>query len=446
MRSDGCRASRRGGMHRIAAFAAVAGLLLLILACREPLVVRSAADGAAGGTPAPEWTVAVYMSGDNELEGRAIEDLNEMEAAAIDDSRVRVLVLIDRATGHSAAAGDWSGSRLYRVAPDPLGMSAAIVSKRLDSDRLGLSADDESELNTGAPATLAAFTAHVADAYPDSRKALVLWGPGSGYRSVSVDDGSGGDPLETGELSRALDGTHLDAVGLDLAFGAQIEIAAELAPVADTLVASQQTVGTDGWDYRRFLTELAADPDPNGAVARAADVAFAARYAGTPGACIAAIDLARISGVREALNDLSAALAGEADSAPRRDALREALFGGVESFYRTPGDLNLDLADLAAVAEDEYPAVAGDAGALRSAVQAAVTSSWCAAGAHERANGLSVHYVPLDASGYAYPPHADEYFADRIVDAPLRFASGSRWVPDETAGAGLLYRLWYEAM
>ncbi len=444
---------RYGTRHRTrhrtrqAAVFILLGAAGLLAACRGPLVVETdASHGVPGAGDEREWTVAVYMSGDNELEAEALADLSEMEAADLSGAPISVVVLLDRAEGYDGGAGDWSGTRLYEVEPNPLGDASTITSRRLGSPRLGIEADTDVELNTGDPRTLARFLAFVAAEFPAPNTALVVWGPGAGYSAVSVDDGNGGDPLAPAELAEALETHPPDILALDLAFGAQIEIAREIDRSARTLIASQQTIGTSGWDYTRFLQALAAASGGRAAVEEAAVSSYAEAYADTPGACISAIELAAVGEVSRALDALSRTLHASADTAPARDTLRRLLFEEVEDFYRTPGDLNLDIADLAETVAGMYPEVSGEAEGLQLAVDRAVTRSWCSSGANEQARGLSVHYVPIDAGGYAYPPHAEHYFAGRTVETPLRFVSESAWVPDEVTAAGLLYRLWYEAM
>ncbi len=444
----------RGGVAmrwraRRAAVIVMLGVVSLLVACRGPLRVETAASHRVPGAEeggGREWTVAVYMSGDNELEAEALADLGEMEAADTGGAPISVVVLLDRAEGYAGGAGDWSGTRLYELEPDPLGDASTIASRRLSSPRLGIESDADVELNTGAPRTLSRFLAFVAAEFPAQNTALVVWGPGAGYSAVSVDDGNGGDLLATVELAQALEDHPPDIVALDVAFGAQIEIAREIDRSARTLIASQQTVGTSGWDYTRFLEALAAAPGTAAAFEEAAVSAYADAYEETAGACISSIDLAAVGDVSRALDALSLGLSGEADTAARRDELRRLLFEEVEDFYRTPGDLNLDIADLAETAAARYPDVSGEAAGVELAVERAVTESWCSRGANERARGLSVHFIPVDAGGYAYPPHAEDYFAGRTVETPLRFVSESAWAPNDGTAAGLLYRLWYEAM
>ncbi|MBQ3671674.1 MAG: hypothetical protein II921_09425 [Treponema sp.] len=66
-----------------------------------------------------EWTFIVYMAADNNLESAAISDLNEMEEArSFLSAGNTILVLLDRASAFDATNGDWSDTRLFRVASD----------------------------------------------------------------------------------------------------------------------------------------------------------------------------------------------------------------------------------------------------------------------------------------------------------------------------------------
>jgi hypothetical protein len=63
-----------------------------------------------------EWTIIVYMDGDNNLEPFALADINEMELGASDS--VEIIVLVDRAKGYDTSEGDWKDSRIYRIRKD----------------------------------------------------------------------------------------------------------------------------------------------------------------------------------------------------------------------------------------------------------------------------------------------------------------------------------------
>jgi hypothetical protein len=404
------------------------------------------------------WTIVVYMSADNELEANALQDMNELEAGGAEAAGITVLALLDRAPAHDTSDGDWTDTRLYRVRDDANGLDATIVSERLASPELGLASDAATELDMGNPSTLTALLAFAARSFPAEHLALVIWGHGTGWRLgrsdagprrplsgvrvAGFDDSSAGDPLYTAEIAAAMAGSGVEVLGLDVCLGAMLETAYELRECAQILVASEDVTSPDGWEYHGLLQRLAAGDLSRDAFVAAAVDAYAEQYATTAGSTISALDLGRIGAVNESLNAFSdalwAAVSGDAD----RLGLRQLLFSGVEDFYVTPGDLNLDLVDLADVVKGAYDWADAEADALKAAVAASVLREWHHEQENPRAAGLAVHYVPLDALGMPVA-HDEAYIRGRTVSSPLAFVSDSTWVPNLDGKTGLLYRLWY---
>ena len=446
---------------RVGRLAAALTISLLVLGCAPPTMLDPAAVTELTRTGA-EWVIVVYMSGDNELEAQAIEDLNEMEAAGLRGSGVTVVALVDRAEGHDASNGDWTGTRLYEIADDPDGVDASIVSVPLAVPSLGIDpSEPDVELDMADPQTLALLLAFVRDTYAPEHTALVIWGHGSGYRSDDVpgrpqafggisratshDDASGGDALYTAELARAISGAGLELIGFDTCFGASLEVAYELRDEAGLMVASQSLEPADGWEYDDLLARFASGPRTAASLADAITSSYATIYAGVAGASISAIRLDRIDAVTDALDEFAGAAHAGASEADERDALLATLFYEAEDFYTTPGDLAIDVADAARVVSDRHGYAGVEAAGLAGAVDAAVVSSWSGS-AHPRANGISVHLIPLEADGTAAASHDEAYLQGSTVEHPLAFVAASAWVPAPLERSGLLYRLFYEVL
>ncbi|MFW5883954.1 MAG: clostripain-related cysteine peptidase [bacterium] len=451
---------RRAPDARRAAVAMLCASLFAV-ACAPGTVLdpSSVTELTRAGT---EWLIVVYMSADNELESQAIEDLNEMEAAGLRGSGVTVIALLDRAEGHDASNGDWTGTRLYEVADDPDGVDASISSIPLAVPSLGIDpAGGDVELDMADPRTLALLLAFARETYDPRHTALVVWGHGSGYRSAgspqrpvashevgrvtSHDDASGGDALYTAELAQAISGAGLDLLGFDTCFGASVEVAYEVHADAALMVASQSLEPADGWEYDDVLARFASGSRTIDSLAEAVTSSYVSTYSDVAGASISTIRLDRVPAVVDALDAFALAVHAHVADSVRRDAVRATLFYEAEDFYTTPGDLSIDVADAGRVVADRHGHATVEAGALADAVDAAVLSSWSGS-AHPRANGISVHLVPLEADGTASLSHDESYLRGGAADHPLAFVAVSAWVPAPLERTGLLYRLFYEVL
>ncbi len=452
-------------------------LLLLLAACRlgYEIGARDSIRKPTGGQRA-SWTVLVYMSADNELESFALQDLNAIESLDLAGTGIRIVTLLDRAPGYDTSDGDWTSTRLYEAIHDPDGLNATIISRRLACPELGLTETGDEELDLGDPAVLRGFLAFGERAYPADHRALVFWGHGSGWRSfstlpaaptsldstlapeeprafigvsfprgVGVDVSNGEDLLTTSEMGSALVGRWFDLIGFDTCSTAMIEVARELSGRGTLMVASEDLVSAAGWDYIDTLARFSASPMEPTDLAEAIVASYAERNADSAVATISALRLAGVPGIMAAFNDLcDQAWAGIIDAAVQTD-LRRAIFEETEAFYATPGDLNVDLSDLAAVIAGRMAGLSPSAERLEDAVAAAIVAEWHHPEGHPRAHGLSVHYVPLAADGTPIA-HDLAYFRNAPAQGVPAFVSESSWVPVYPAGPGLLYRIWYESL
>ena len=57
-----------------------------------------------------DWTIMLYMNGDNNLEKYALSDLNEMESVNLPDD-VHITFLLDRSPYYSTNDGDWADTK-----------------------------------------------------------------------------------------------------------------------------------------------------------------------------------------------------------------------------------------------------------------------------------------------------------------------------------------------
>ena len=220
-------------------------------------------DDDGPGRQKKDWTIMVYLDGDNNLEGNAIGDFNEMEVVG-SGKGFDILVQIDRIPEGDSSNGDWAGTRRYHVKKDSdtSRISSTLVSK------LG-------ELNMGDPVTLENFIKWGIKKFPSSRYAVIIWDHGSGWKKksvkavkgVAVDDTDGSDYLTNAELESALSNAlaatgvaSIDLIGFDACLMQMTEVAYYLGDYADVMVGSEETEPVDGWTYDVWLADLALDP------------------------------------------------------------------------------------------------------------------------------------------------------------------------------------------
>lgn len=217
-------------------------------------VLLTASMGAfvtpAGALTSAEWTVMVYMDGDNDLEKWVAHDI-ERELGKVGSSEtVQVVALADRSPKYDKTHGDWKGTLLFHVVPGQKALPGQAVA-------------DWGERNMGSPRTLVDFVTWTKTTYPARRYALVLWDHAWAWRpSYLCWDETSNDALDLPELRAALDKVGgVTTVAFDTCASQAIEVQAELRGQAVTMAASQDSIGYTGFSYDWILTRLQADPN-----------------------------------------------------------------------------------------------------------------------------------------------------------------------------------------
>jgi len=219
-----------------------------------------------GGDQA-KWTFLVYLDGDNNLEGLAIDDFLEMSSVG-STSEVNIVVEFDRIPGYDSSYGDWTSTKRFVVSPE------------MTPDP-GNEVEDIGEANMGDPQTLIDFVEWGMINYPADRYAVIVWDHGSGWRlrpegrppfkAVAFDDTNGGDRISGPELRSAMNALSingvdpLDLVGFDACLMGMIEVDNQLIPYAEVRVGSEEFEYGGGWPYDTILAALTGDPDMSAA-------------------------------------------------------------------------------------------------------------------------------------------------------------------------------------
>ncbi len=200
-----------------------------------------------------EWTVGIYMAGDEDLDGAGIRDIIEMEQVGSDDF-VNILVQLDRRTPYFTSAKIWGDTRRYKIIKGVTTTANQMIS--LPISRLG-------EINTGDPESLKDFL-HWLNFYDRSKyQTLILWGHGHGWKGL-CDDLESNDYLTSGELLQALEecGYYYDIIGFDACLMGNFELLYEIKKYCKYVIVSEEKIPNRGWPYHYFLSNLKSCTSP----------------------------------------------------------------------------------------------------------------------------------------------------------------------------------------
>ncbi len=264
-----------------------------------------------------DWTVLVYLAGDNNLEESAIVDLNEMEQVGSDE-QVNIVVELDRSTNFYTGHDNWTGAKRFYVTKDTTSHPENDEDDIVSVELVNLGATD-----SGHPDTLRDFLLWGVETFPSDKVAVVFWNHGWSWnfqqttpnKGIMSDDNTGNDiSVANGELRSVMDslttklGRPIDLLGMDACTMQSWEIATDIAPYSQYFVASQDYVNWDGWSYDVFLKELIESPDFEG-LDLAQTIGYSFYQSGD--LTISTIDLSVIPDFNQALEDVANSLLEE---------------------------------------------------------------------------------------------------------------------------------------
>ena len=393
-----------------------------------------------------EWTTVIYMAADNDLEIAAIQDINEIEAAGIDDEKMTVLVLIDRAEGYDFTNDDWTDTRLLKIVKDPSGLNGTIVSERLDCPDLDLYKSKNTELDMGNSYTLSALLNFARREYEAEHYALILWGHGTGWRAadlthpvnpraVGIDDKTG-TYLSVPAFADAVHEKDLDVIAYDTCFGSVIENLYEIRDESRYVVGAAGITPSCGFNYSDFindfvLTDLSVET-------------FVLALSKTSKVPVTITDCTGIKRIADAVNAFGKALADSIVTPSDREREFEVLFRKTKSYISSsyPCDMFLDLYDMAEkYITEEDDSISEKAEELRTALKL-----------YTRTTGsqnpeVGINFIPMYKKGVAATAHSPEYFQQTSgsftgTEKSQFVQEMGGWVPTRK-GISLLDKLFY---
>lgn len=200
-------------------------------------------------------TFLVYIAADNDLAEFVELDLKEMMQVG-SNNQINILAFVT----HKLNDGPKVTQRLFieKGQAVPLGSTTP--------------------MDSGDPATVITACDWALSQYPAEHFVLIFWNHGSGAfnrtfghesggiwnRGVCYDDTTGHHLTDVG-LQKVLSfasnqlGKKIDIVAFDACLMADIEVAYAVQPYADFMVASQETIPGEGYDYQRMLSRPASE-------------------------------------------------------------------------------------------------------------------------------------------------------------------------------------------
>lgn len=214
------------------------------------------AAGSKGSVKgAADWTVFVYMAGDNSLSSAVNSDLAEMKAGLSSD-RVHFVVLADQEQD-----GD---SRILDIRYDSA--SKKVVETKVANNIIS----SNNEINTGDVKNFEKFVNWGIKNYPSQRSMMVMWNHGGGaftdpdhLKSFCWDDTSNShlNLVDLWKTAQAVSSkAKFDIIGFDTCLLGHLETAYQMRNVSSFLVSSEKVEPGDGWDYAAIGKAMSKKP------------------------------------------------------------------------------------------------------------------------------------------------------------------------------------------
>lgn len=266
------------------------------------------------------WTVMVYMGGDNNLSDAALFDLNEMEAVGSDDN-MAIVAQYEFSAGESPSLPSTMVNTTFRqYIENDNNISSVNVS----------TAENIGNVNMGDEDSLSDFIEYAITNYPANNYALLIWSHGGGWkvakansRGAVVDDTSSSimslpdlaDAVDSAETSTE---SHIAVINFDACLMGMYEVAYEFRGLTDYLVASEESIPGDGNPYDALLAALKVNPDSSASDLATLIVDSYYNYYSTQSrvqnTTISALDMSKIDSLDSAILGLASALMADATS------------------------------------------------------------------------------------------------------------------------------------
>jgi hypothetical protein len=335
-----------------------------------PLTLLVHSSGAWAADPAPvtvplkDWTLLVYLNGDNSLDSFGPTNLKQMETIGSTPNLNLVVQWASIQNGKTERL-------LVQKSTDPSNVTSPIV-------------QDMGVVDMGDWHSLEAFIEWGAKNYPARHLFVDVWDHGSGWHAIEVQnhgvrgghifhptdiswDDTSGHSITTKQLGQAITtasqaiGQTIDIYGSDACLMGMLEVASEMKGSVGYFVGSQEVEPGAGWPYDTWLARWAANPDMSAKdIATALSEEYAKAY--SPGgneesasATLAVYDMSKQAEIEQAVANLGQSflklsaddLKKVATAAVSAKAFTDTDYGDLKDFAKYLGQADVRLPDTA---------------------------------------------------------------------------------------------------
>jgi len=367
------------------------------------------------------WTIMVWLDGDNSLDLAAKEDFHEMEAGlfAAQQADPDIMDNLNIIVQYDGRYGNYGR---FEVQPRDINPDFDESNPSYGKISGGLS----TEPNMGDAGELKNFIEDTKQDYPADNYALILWNHGGGVRSLQADsssreiceDTTDNDILYIGEIKDVLEvADSVDFLGMDACLMGMTEIAYEFRPdtgdfSAQAMAFSPAEEQVDGWEYQNIVSRFGSinlDTMEAADFARIVVEEYEDAFSSYETETQTAVDLTKIAAVKEKVDLMARAIGGNSANKVMMESIRGSgdTPGLMHYFddskgYDWENYAGFDLYELAdeVEASEMTIAVKNAAGAVKTAVEDAVLTSWAGSsytGFENGKNGLSIFFPDGDA-------------------------------------------------
>lgn len=396
-------------MKRVASIATVVALLL----CVTYSPVESA--------PLKDWTLAVFLNADNNLDPFGVEDQKEMSAVGSSD-HLNIVTLIDRERG-----------------PAQINYIEKNNIKKIK---------DMGELDMGDYHQLISFAKFIKENYPAKHYCFALWNHGSGwknktssaiFRGISYDDSSNNHITNAqlgtamAEINKVL-GQKLDVLDMDACLMQMVEVGHAVKDNVCFMVSSEEIEPGKGAPYDDILAGVKKSMAPDAFAINWVN-AFAKSYTGgSQGydeSTQSAVDFSKFDALVDSINGLAKTLMSGKYSQPVKAALMK-----VQKFEDAA---NIDLIHFAELLKAQLPSdepVKTACQKVIAAANAAIIATKTTGASTKNAKGIAI-YLPsnfMAESKYLTLSFAKATMWDEMIAALQKREVAERVVADVVAG------------